>query len=102
MTFDEKVGHIENLVKNYKDMEKQFDAIDELFGNSYESALGNAVWCAFDSYTNSVAALIGDKADWLEWFIFDADCGNNPLEASLGDIKILADSPEKLLEIIAL
>lgn len=53
-----------------------------------------------DSLVDFMDNHLGGK-DWISWWVFEADFGNNPLEASakVGDPLILVDSVEILYQL---
>lgn len=49
-----------------------------------KSPLYQTIWSLQGHYTRAVAALVGDRSEWMEWFCFDNAMGKNEHEASPG------------------
>lgn len=68
----------------------------------YETPLPKAIDALIESYSDAVSRLVGDEADWLEYFWTNCEFGANPLgvipEPGAAEIKI--DGPEALAEVI--
>ena len=56
-------------------LDKQMQALAAIFGDGIECPLGIAVWNAWNAYTNTLSALIGDHEFWLTWFEVENEMG---------------------------
>ena len=52
------------------------------------------------AYIETLAVAAGDKAEWIEWYIYECQFGKHPLEASWGKTKIKVNSVSKLMRVI--
>lgn len=83
MTTKDKVKIVKQLVSAWKSLEKNIDKVDGAIGIDIESPFMDVIYRSFDNYIESVAMLVGDESEWLKWYIFENDCGNNRLEAQV-------------------
>lgn len=58
------------------DAEWQIDELSKLVGASPESVLIQAIHNLETEYTKSVAALVGDDNEWLDWYWLEVDMGS--------------------------
>jgi hypothetical protein len=79
MNTEEKIKLIEEVIKRYKELSKGMDEVSALFGSA-DSNFTNSVWNTFDAYVDCVGKLIGDEFDYINWFIFENDCGKGHME----------------------
>ena len=100
MTHEEKVKRIETLVDTYCKLEGAFDSLNTSIGLDPNSLLFNASWKAFHLALNATAELIGDKFEWLDWYIYENQCGTKGLEAGPKDGTKPINNPEDLLWVI--
>lgn len=95
MTDTEKLA----LLKDWQDQIELSNALIEpintVMGLSMESPINTAVWGLQVAYTKAVAKLVGDPADWLDWYAAENDFGRKAMEAgptgNLRPIATLAD-----------
>ena len=80
MTAKEILPLLEEWESRYKDLIKVQDISYKLFGRN-ESPLFEASWNMFDSYTDALSQLIGDKEKWLAWWAYDTNFGEKQSKA---------------------
>jgi len=81
-------ARLEECLGLYKQSEIALNQLEKCFGNNVvDSAVGNAMFQNFDAYTKALSILIGDESEWLMWYIYDNDCGEKELKASVGKKK---------------
>ena len=99
MTREEKLARINRWVEDHSRMEAQMQALKAVVGMLSGCPLFHAVWDMFDSYTEAVAANVGDTQKWLDWYAWENDMGKKGLGASpnADTEPIVVDSTEKLL-----
>ena len=102
MSREEKLARLNRWVEDHNRMEAQMEALDSVVGPMVESPLFEAVWDMFDSYTEAVAANVGDTQKWLDWYLWENDMGKKGLGASpnADTEPVAVDSTEKLLRAI--
>ena len=83
MTTQQRIALVTALVSHYKLLDAHWHDATKVFG-THNNPLFEATWGVFDSYVASVSTLIGDEADWLNWFIYDNKCGRLAMQATAG------------------
>ena len=69
-------------VEHYNRLSKAADAATEAGCLVEEGALYKAMWNAFDALLDVI-----DEDGWIQWFIYDNDCGANGYLAAIGKKK---------------
>ena len=97
----ENKQRIETLIETYKNLENSFDGLFDIFGHGViDSELFDRTFRCFDRYKEAVSEIVGDKSDWIGWYIYDNDCGKNGLEAGHEDNMKSIETIDDLLELI--
>jgi len=81
LTKAERIALLEEWLLEYEKVESSCDLISVLFGKSQEGHIQDRFRQLFDSYSRIVSIQVGDDNAWLEWFLYDNDCGKKALEA---------------------
>lgn len=90
---------IERVISVYRETEKVFQALEALIpGRS--GPLCEAMWTLRAEYIGAVAELINDKADWLEWFICENDCGKKGYMAQINGKRRKIKTAQNLIDLI--
>lgn len=98
---EKKKEYIERLIDSYKKLDTAFEGIFKIFGDGViESILWENVYKSFDSHINLVKEVVGDDYDWIEWYIYDNDCGEKKLEAGYSPNLKPIQSLDDLLDLI--
>lgn len=64
-------------------MDEQIRALDKMFGVSVEGELVNSIYLAMEEYLACVEKLTGyDVDNWVNWYVFENDCGKKGLLAN--------------------
>lgn len=101
MTREEKLIFLEEWKENYRKVEEKCDELAEILGDIFDSPLFERIWGMFQSYTEALSALIGDESEWLDWYCYECDMGNTPMEAGRNDNDMrLIETLNDLLDII--
>lgn len=66
---------------HFRNIEHSYKTLKKLTGASPDSTVFKTMYGMFRSYTDMVAAVIGDNDGWLHWFIWENDCGRKKLKA---------------------
>ncbi len=86
MTRTEIMRHLMRWQEVHDQANAAWKAVEALTGSTdSESPVGRAIWGTFDAYTKTLAALIGDKGDWLDWFHLENDMGRKGLEVTIAE-----------------
>lgn len=100
MTSNEKLQLLEKWNGQYNAIYESWEKVSEIFGSSPESELFNNTFTMFDEYTELIAEKVGDKNDWLFWWIFECEQGKNNGDVKIGKKKFKSQSVKDLLKII--
>jgi len=103
MNREEKQKLIDKLLARRVELQETCAAFDAI-GLSIESDLQHSLWSTFDDYLDLVSIVVGDKSEWLAWYVFENNSGTGGLTASLSADEnapmILIDTTSKLLDLI--
>lgn len=77
----ERIALLEEWLKESKQVGASIEAIEALFGKDCEGRIQSHLLGLFESYSRLVAIQVGDDSKWLDWFIWDNDCGKSAMEA---------------------
>ena len=79
----------------YQDLRKMFDAAPECQVNTLTNDI-------FSAYTKLVKEKVGDKDDWLDWFLYENDAGRKGMVAKSSNWKKVRNirNIENLLDLI--
>ncbi len=81
---------IQKIVDAYKELNKLSEHMADIFGcSSTDGAFWDPVWKLLDVAIDQLSENIGDRSDWISWYIFDNQCGKKGLEVRLADGKKL-------------
>ncbi|MDY0071860.1 MAG: hypothetical protein RBR77_04340 [Thauera sp.] len=101
MTRDELITLLKKWQDTHTRLEAQMDALTAVVHMAPESPLFEAVWAAWDGYTDMLARTVGDGGDWLAYYCWECRMGENPLEVHLTDDRhVLMDSIEALADVL--
>jgi len=65
-----------------EELDAQLDALSALTKAAPECPLFEAIEDVWSAYTVSLGELIGDDAEWLQWYWLECDMGNKPREVT--------------------
>lgn len=77
-----------------------YDQMRALTGMSPESPLGRVIYQTLDAYLQTLQRLIDPDNDWLDWFVWENDCGKQGLSAGYGDKMTPINSLDDLIELM--
>ena len=97
MTTEEKIRLVEKLISTYRTAYGELDKISEVFG-THDFPFANEFWKLFDLYTDTVSEKIGDKSEWLPWFIYDNNCGDGGMEVTVDGVDFDVCDVKTLIE----
>lgn len=80
MKMEEIIKEVENLVKLWKNNNKLYDDLREILKIEPESPVLNRIDDNFNNYVRMVSLATGINEDALNWFIWEADCGQHKSE----------------------
>ena len=86
---------------DYFDKLTEFDnKIVDIFGDSGESNYLDTIWHLFDDYLDGISAKIGDKNQWLSWFLFENQKGKRKFGVEIDGNKITVKNVADLLKVL--
>lgn len=95
MTQNEKIALLAEWQARTEASNRLIEPITEVLGLQVESPIHLAVWNLQEVYTKAVGKLVGDPAEWLDWYANENDFGRKHMEAGPKDatrhISTLAD-----------
>lgn len=87
MTKKDVESKLEKCITHYKKISEIFDNFEKFVGVSMESPLFLAVFNTFELYVDELKVSINDPFDWINWYIYDNECGKNEHEAKASNWK---------------
>ena len=91
---------VEKFIKIYKQKELLIDKLQELFGFTDSVMLYDTLFAMEGFSIELVEELVGDKAKWIEWFVYENDCGEKEWPAGHRDNLKKIKTVDDLLELI--
>lgn len=81
MTRAEKLDMINDLFIAHDDIHRHIDALKSTLNPDPGCALYDSVFKMIDVAVKATASALGDKSEWLDWMIYENDCGHKGHEA---------------------
>lgn len=78
---------LRTLIEDHQRVGEMVDALQPIFGDTFEGEFFTRMFAVLDNYTATVAEFLGDESDCIEWFIQDCGCGKTPQKCILGGEK---------------
>ena len=94
MTRTEKLHLLAEWQARIQTADSLIEPIADALGLSPESPIHTAVWSLQSAYTAAVAKIVGDHAEWMDWYAAENDFGRKGMDAGPKD----AIRPIKTLE----
>ena len=93
------VNCLNKIMKQYDAINELYDDFTRLFGN-FEGMVSEVV--SVDLPIKILAEAVDDKDEWIEYFIYECDCGRWKKEIKWWDEekKLIIETPEQLYDII--
>lgn len=86
---------VNTIIASYQRLEKACDAVRKVGALDINGELHAAIWQMFQDMLN-----LTDKSGWIEWYIYDNDCGKRKMKAGYdGSLRVI-DTPKKLVKLI--
>lgn len=91
----ETLALLEKWERRHNQIDAMMDSIEDAIGIDINGAMFGYVWGLFDDYTATLAALVGDLGEWLQWYSAENEMGKAKRQAgydkNLKPIKNLSD-----------
>lgn len=91
---------VEKFIKIHKQKKLLIDKLQELFGFTDSVMLYDTLFAMEDFSIELVEEIVDDKEKWIEWFVYENDCGEKELEAGRQDNLKKIKTVDDLLELI--
>lgn len=100
-----ELKHIEERLRHWKQLHTGLFAaygdLNKLTGAMTDSKLMSPVFAIWEAYTAAVSELIGDEAEWLQWYELECDMGKRPKSVVLSNCELEVKTLRHLAKIIA-
>lgn len=100
-----ELKHIEERLRHWKrlhsDLMTVYGDMNTLTGAMTDSKLMSPVFAIWEAYTAAVSELIGDEAEWLQWYELECDMGKRPKSVVLSNCELEVKTLRHLAKIIA-
>jgi len=87
MTRSEKIAAVNQWVQCFNNLQETYDKGYALLKCDPDSPWANAMFNTFEAYTQILAKLLGDKDEWLNWYIWENKAGKAGFEAKAASWK---------------
>ena len=77
------INNIHTIQDHKEKIDESFDAMETLFGDLTGGDLYESVYKLFDSFIDSMCISHGININWLTWFIYDNEFGDEGLDCNL-------------------
>lgn len=81
LTKTERIALLEKWLEEFKRVEFVNEALVGLFSSNPAGVVHACYYELFAKYSLLVSEKVGDDGGWLEWFIWENDCGKKAMEA---------------------
>lgn len=100
MTHAEKLASLQEWQKHMEASDGLIRPISDALGLSVESPVHLAVWGLQAAYTQAISKMLGDKAEWCDWYANENDFGRKAYDAGEKDDMRPIKSLDALLWVI--
>lgn len=87
MSKSEKLAALKQWAKCYTNIHETYEKGYSLLKCDPDSPWANAMFNTFEAYTQILGKLVGDKGDWLSWYIWENKAGKAAYEAKAANWK---------------
>lgn len=100
MTTDEKIKIVTETVRLYKEFSAASDAFCKAAGATLDKGVLDAAWRCVEYHRRHTERIIEDKAEWLDWFIYENDCGEKELKVKYSNRWRAIRTPKDLVRVM--
>lgn len=75
---------VQDFLDKYARYDEAGNKLNEVIGFWYEGELGEAIGRLMDDHITLLEQDVGLVPDWIQWYIYDNDCGKHELEVTVG------------------
>ena len=94
---DTFINYMNEIIDQYDTVEELYESIDKIFG------VGDGIISQVMSVSLPVkilADVMNDTGGWIEYYIYESDCGHSTGEVFIDDEEIKLETPEDLWNIL--
>ena len=73
--------YVDEIINQFNKIESMYDKLNEIFTLDPGAPIATIVYETFNLYVKATSQIIGDKDNWIDWYIWDNDCGKKGFEA---------------------
>ena len=84
MTQLEKLKILDDVVSSHKSLEDMCNKLEAFTGIAHDALIFNTMREVAELSQDYAKQLVGDDNNWLDWYIYENDCGSKELKASIG------------------
>lgn len=77
MTKEQFIHLMTVIKKKYREIEKFWDGFYDLFGSCSDKLVETT---SLSEVIGAIADIVGDKEEWIYWYVYENDWGENGLE----------------------
>ena len=72
---------IKKVIDAHKAVNDAFDTLESALGVQPDFGFFNECWKAMEASLKAVSIAVGDKDNWISWFVYENDYGRGALKA---------------------
>ena len=77
----DKLKILQKWEKQHTQIDDAYKLVSQIFNIDCDSPVISPTFEMFDTYTDVVAELVGDKDEWLQWYAWENDFGKKAMRA---------------------
>lgn len=82
MTKTEIYAELQAWERVQKGLESQLELFYDLTGAQPDSELLTAIYAVAEAHTNAIERIIGDEMQWCDWWKYECQYGEKPMQAA--------------------
>lgn len=95
---DTFVKYMNEIIKQYDAIEELYESIDKVFGVTGEGLIANIASVSLP--IKILVDAMNDTDEWIEYYIYEGDCGRSTGKVFIDDKEIKLEMPEDLWELL--
>ena len=92
------IKYMDEIVKQYDAIEELYECIDKVFGATCEGLIANIMSVSLP--IKILANAMNDTNGWIEYYIYESDCGRSTGEVYIDDEEIKLGTVEDLWNLL--
>ena len=95
---DTFIKYMNEIIKQYDTIEELYECLDKFFGATCEGLISNIMSVSLP--IKILADAMNDTNGWIEYYIYESDCGRSTDEVFIDDKEIKLETPDDLWNIL--